>query len=130
MLQTGIARNMTTPKRNISDSDSLSFTPVGSLSGRPKFILTIIFLIVIIVESSFLYWQFGVIMKNKSARDVSSVSYAILIGTNLIWLMFGIFVLGSVPIIVSGALYTIGASLVLGGRLVYGDGKEEETTEA
>lgn len=120
---------MTTPKRNISDSDSLSFTPVGSLSGRPKFILTIIFLIVIIVESSFLYWQFGVIMKNKSARDVSSVSYAILIGTNLIWLMFGIFVLGSVPIIVSGALYTIGASLVLGGRLVYGDGKEEETTE-
>lgn len=116
---------MTTPKRNISDSDSLSFTPVGSLSGRPKLILTIIFLIVIIVESSFLYWQFGVIMKNKSARDVSSVSYAILIGTNLIWLMFGIFVLGSVPIIVSGALYTIGASLVLGGRLVYGDGKEE-----
>lgn len=112
-------------KGNLSGhvDESFSFRPIGNLSDRTKYILSIIFLIIIIVEASFLYWQFGAIYTKKSAKDVSEVSFTILIVTNIVWLIFGIFVLGSIPIIISGALYTIGASLVLGARLYYKDGK-------
>lgn len=100
--------------------ESLGFKPLGNLGPRSKYLLSILFLIVIIVESSFLYWQFGTMVHNKSAKDVSIVSFSILLVTNIVWLIFGVFVLGSIPIIVSGLLYTIGASLVIAARLHYG----------
>ena len=109
-----------------SIDDSLGFRPIGTLAPQSKYILSIIFLIIIIIESSFLYWQFGTIIHNKSAKDISEVSFSILLVTNIIWLLFGIFVLGSIPIVVSGCLYTLGSAMVIGARLYYKDGEDIE----
>ena len=102
--------------------DTLSFEPVGKLSSRLKFILSILFVIFVVIEASFLYWQFGVIVHKKSAKDVSLVSFSILLVTNVIWILYATFIIGSIPVLTSGILYVIGASLVIAGKVIYKDG--------
>lgn len=109
---------------NAHVSDSMNFRPPGSIGNAWKFRLSIIFLIIIIIESSFLYWQFGTIVHNESAKDISLVSFSILLVSNIFWLLMGVLVIGSVPICVSGGLYIVGASLIIGARIHYGDGEK------
>jgi len=101
------------------DGATLNFDPYGSLGIGSKRVITIIFLFMVILESSFLYWQFGLILSRKSADDVSLVAFAILLATNVIWFLFAFLVVGSLPIAVSGALYVVGASLIIGAKLYY-----------
>lgn len=103
---------------------NLDFKPLGNLSDRSKLIISIFFIIFVLAESSFLFWQFGEIVQNKSAKDVSLTAFSILLGANIIWITYALVVVGSTPILLSGVLYVIGCSLIIFGRLYYGDGEE------
>lgn len=107
--------------------NSLTFTPVGKLSDtKYALALQVIFLLFIVVESSFLFYQFGIIVKNKSAKDVSLVAYIILAVANLMWILYAVFLAGDVPILISGILSMVGALLVVSGKLYYKDGKSNK----
>ena len=41
------------------------------------------------------------------------------------WILYAVFLAGDVPILLSGLLGMIGAGLVIGGRVYYGDGDKE-----
>ena len=106
--------------------DTLSFKPIVEFSSRTKLILSYVFLVCIIVESSALYFQAYEIFKNRSAKDVSTLAFAILLATNCYWLFYALTIVGSMAIAASGILYIIGAILVLAGKWIYGDGKDVE----
>lgn len=103
-----------------------AFKPKGDLSHKWKFYLSIIFAFFVAVEASFLYMQFGEIVKKKSAKDISLIAFFTLCFTNIIWIIYAVVVVGSTPILLSGILYVIGSSLIIIATLIYGDGKKDE----
>jgi uncharacterized protein with PQ loop repeat len=103
--------------------DTLSFRPwMHDVSSSVKRTLSYIFILVIVLEASFLYFQAFEIFRNESARDVSTVAFIILLITNCYWLFYAVNIVGSMAIASSGVLYIIGSALVLLGRAMYGDG--------
>lgn len=79
-----------------------------------------IFLFMVVAESSFLAFQAYKSFKTKSAGDIDRTAFFILLITNIFWMFYAIVILqGDVPILVSGALYTIGASLILTASFLY-----------
>jgi uncharacterized protein with PQ loop repeat len=103
---------------------TFQFKPWGGLIDSEYAItLQALFLCFVVMESSYLYYQFGVIVRNKSAKDVSLVAFVMLAVANFFWVLYALFLSGNVPILVSGILTMIGALLNVGGRLYYKDGK-------
>lgn len=101
---------------------SLNFKPIGNWSNRTKLVVGILFLIFVVTEASFLFWQFGEIIQKKSAKDISLIAFSILLGANVIWVLYALFIVGSTPILVSGLLYVVGCVMIIAATIYYGDG--------
>ena len=106
-------------------NDTLQFKPITDFSPRTKLIISYIFVLFIIIEASFLMVQASKIFINKSAKDVSTEAYLILLITNCFWMFYALTIIGSLAILTSGILYVLGSLLVLIGRWIYGDGSED-----
>lgn len=104
------------------DKNTLSFQPWGNLSGTAKFYLSIFFALMVVAEASFLYIQAGEIFVNKSAKDVSTTAFALLLATNFVWIVYAVMVIGSFPVLLSGVLYVVGTAIILVGVTMYGTG--------
>jgi uncharacterized protein with PQ loop repeat len=107
-------------KMNLFFNDTLTFKPWGNFSTKSKFAISIAFIIFVIIESSFLFWQFQKIVSNKSAKDVSLPAFVILLLSNIVWLVYSL-ILGSWGILLSGILYIVGTSMVIGAHIYYGE---------
>jgi uncharacterized protein with PQ loop repeat len=68
---------------------------------------------VAIFESSFLFMQAAKGFNTKSSNDLDLTAFIIVLVTNLMWFVYGTFVLKDVSIAISGLLYSIGAILVI-----------------
>lgn len=66
--------------------------------------------------------QARLIFKNKSARNVSIITYSIIEFSTLIWLLYGL-ELKNLPFIISNILSLTMTSLVILGYLLYKDRK-------
>ena len=88
----------------------------------------VLMLILLTVEASFLYIQAGKAFRTMSAEDLDLASFIILLITNIAWIFYGYFIVQDIPLMVSGALYAIGAVLILIVIFMYGD--EDESTSA
>lgn len=97
----------------------LSFTPWLSLSERTRLLLSYLFMLAVVVEASFLYVQWYEIISAQAAKNVSVPAFLVLLGMNVIWLGYAIFVAGSWPICLSGVLYMVGSAGVAFSALHY-----------
>ncbi len=59
------------------------------------------------------------IFKRKSAKDISMVTFFILLVGAIVWVLYGIEI-KSIPIIISNSLGTIGVTFVIIGWFLYG----------
>lgn len=78
-------------------------------------------LFLVIGESSFLFIQAAKGFSSKSTEDVDLVAFIVLLVSNIMWLLYGTFVLRDLPVMLSGVLYTIGAILVIITIALYGN---------
>lgn len=76
-------------------------------------------MLAVVVEASFLYVQWYEIVDAKAAQNVSVPAFLTLLGMNVIWLGYAVFVAGSWPICLSGVLYMVGASGVAFSAMHY-----------
>jgi uncharacterized protein with PQ loop repeat len=79
-----------------------------------------VMVILVIAESSFLFLQAGKGFATKSAKDVDLAAYIVLTVFNVIWFLYGVFVVKDFPIILSAVLFFIGCVLVLVTIGLYG----------
>ena len=59
------------------------------------------------------------IFKRKSAKDISILTYSIILVGCVIWIFYGI-ELGNFPVIITNSLGTVNVTLVIIGWLLYG----------
>ena len=91
------------------------------LSKKAKKIMSWVFIIIVCVESVFLYLQAIKGFRTKSAEDVDRTAFFILLVTNVFWMLYALIILqGDLAIFVSGTLYVIGSSLILTTSYLYG----------
>lgn len=91
-----------------------------NMSKKTRKIMSWIFLFMVVAESSFLGFQSYKSFSTKSAGDIDRLAFFILLVTNIFWMFYAVVILqGDIPILVSGALYTIGASLILTASFMY-----------
>lgn len=103
----------------IEDNLKLPMKPF-KVKKKTRKIMSYIFLFMVVAEASFLAAQAYKSFKTKSAGDIDRTAFFILLITNIFWMFYAIVILqGDVPILVSGALYTIGASLILTASFLY-----------
>ncbi len=58
------------------------------------------------------------IIKRKSAKDISILTYSLLTAGSIVWLLYGVEI-GNTPIIISYSVGTLSCIFVLGGCFVY-----------
>lgn len=90
---------------------------------RKQRILGWVMMILVAVESVFLFIQAGRGFSTKSAEDIDLAAFVILLVINILWIFYGWFVLRDLPVVVSGFLYSVGAILVLVTAILYGSGE-------
>jgi len=76
--------------------------------------------VMVLVESSFLFIQAGKGFRTKSAKDVDLAAFIILLMTNMFWVYYGYTVIRDLPVLISGLLYTLGSVLVIVTIALYG----------
>lgn len=87
-------------------------------------------IVLVLVESSFLFIQAGKCFVTKSAKDIDLLAFCILLASNVLWTLYGAFVLHDLPLILSGVTYCIGAILVIVAYMLYNDPQPEVTVTA
>lgn len=80
-----------------------------------------IFLIMIVIESLFLFLQAGKLFASQSAKDIDLTAFIILCVVNALWVVYGLWISGDLPIVISGILYVIGSILIIVCVILYGD---------
>lgn len=84
-------------------------------------IASAIMMILVVVESTFLFIQAAHGFETQSAEDVDLAAFIILLVTNIAWMAYGFFVIHDFPVLLSGFLYTVGAVLVIITVILYGN---------
>ena len=73
------------------------------------------------MEGSFLVFQNIHVYRTKSAGDIDLTAFVILLVTNVFWMAYALTVLhGDLAVFVSGVIYTIGSSMLIAAKLLYG----------
>jgi len=83
-------------------------------------------MVLVLVESVFLFLQAGKGFHTKSTEDIDLAAFILLLISNIMWLLYGFFVLQDLPVILSGFLYTIGSILVIVTIVLYGGNKSSQ----
>ena len=83
--------------------------------------LSWLFVLCVCVEGSFLVFQNIHVYRTKSAGDIDLTAFVILLVTNVFWMAYALTVLhGDLAVFVSGVIYTIGSSMLIAAKLLYG----------
>lgn len=78
-------------------------------------------LILVFVESSFLFLQAGKSFQNKEAGDLDLPAFCILLFANVCWVFYAAFVVYDLPLLLSGCTYVVGSILILVTIILYGN---------
>jgi uncharacterized protein with PQ loop repeat len=106
-------------------NSTLSFEPIGkNYKESTKMIMATSFMLIILVEASFLFIQAGEMYSKKSAKDVSIVAFIVLFAASLFWIFYTTTFIGSVAVLLSSVLYAVGSLLIIIGVIKYGDAEE------
>lgn len=110
--------------RNVTEVSQKKFWQMDAYmhkQNRKERIFMWTMLILVLVESAFLFLQAGKGFSTKSAKDVDLSAFILLLVTNVAWFLYGIFILKDLPVIISGFLYIIGSILIIVTIALYGD---------
>lgn len=83
-------------------------------------------MVMVVVESVFLFLQAAKGFETKSTEDIDLAAFILLLVINVMWFFYGLFVVKDIPIMLSAVLYVIGSALVILTIILYGDGSSAE----
>jgi uncharacterized protein with PQ loop repeat len=92
---------------------------IGKYDTRQK-VFAGIMLVLVVVESAFLFLQAAKGFRTQSTKDVDMSAFILLLIINVAWTFYGWLVVKDLPIMMSGILYVLGAALVLTTIFLYG----------
>lgn len=88
-------------------------------SPRTQRWISYVFLVVVIVESSSLFFQMLKAYQTQSVNDLDITAFSLLFFTNLYWIVYAAFVMYDIPILVSGILYVTFSGAILAAIMMY-----------
>jgi hypothetical protein len=95
------------------------------ISPKYKRWISVLFIMAVIAEASFLLITDIKIFRRKSAKDFSLIAAIVLVVTNVIWIGMALFVLLDWGVLISGVLYVGFGTAMIVGILMYGDTNNE-----
>ena len=78
-------------------------------------------IVVVIVESSFLFIQAGKAFRSKSTSDLELSAFLILLVASILWVIYGWWLLKDATLIFSSSMFVIGSILVIVAIFLYSD---------
>lgn len=110
------------PNPFIADKDGhMTFrSPIQIKNKKYKRAFVYFFLLIVILESAWVWVQGIQSWSTQSTEDVSLVSLIIVTFTNTIWLLYALLIVPETPILVSAILVLTGAIIALTAKITYG----------
>lgn len=102
-----------------AEKESFSWIKIPPSYTKTQRIYAYIMLVLVFVESSFLFLQAGKAYRTKSTADLDLTAFIILLISNVMWIVYAFWLIKDRTLMISAILYVIGAILIIVAILMY-----------